>query len=70
MEWSGVSLLMAAHSLCPQPCLADEEFFLGLGPWPNIYIDMGSLAFHSHNNILKTMNTKLDLVNVQPIAQV
>ena len=70
MEWSGVSLLMAAHSLCPRPCLADEDFFLGLGPWPNIYIDMGSLSFHPHNNILKNMNTKLDLVNVQPIAQV
>ena len=22
---------------------------LGLGPWPNIYIDMGSLAFHPYN---------------------
>ena len=23
---------------------------LGLSPWPNIYIDMGSLIFHPHNN--------------------
>ena len=25
---------MADNSLCPQPCLAEEEFFLGLGLWP------------------------------------
>jgi len=24
--------------------LAKEEFFLGLGPWPNIYIGIGSLV--------------------------
>ena len=80
MEWSGVSLLMADHTLCPRPCLVEEGFFLGsppgwlwsdfissltntdlyesvflvlklprvlgLGHWPDIYIDLGYLAFH------------------------
>ena len=32
----------------PRPFLAEEEFFVVLGPWPNTYIDMGSLVCHPH----------------------
>ena len=28
--------------------MAKEGFFLGLGPWPNVYIDMGSPVCYPH----------------------
>ena len=30
--------------------MAEEGFFLGLGPWPNVYIDMGSPVCYPHNS--------------------
>ena len=36
---------------------------LRLGPWPNIYIDMGSLTFHPHNYFFSTIQTFCFLVN-------
>ena len=85
MEWFGMLLSMADHTLCPRPCPAEEGFFLiflpsgsdripfllslaqtplevfnvlGLGPWPNIYINMGSLAFHPYINHSKIFSLK------------
>ena len=51
VKWSGVSLPVAGCSIGPWLHLwlrrvlpmAEEGFFLGLGPWPNVDIDMGVL---------------------------
>ena len=40
-------LSVISHSLCPQPYLAEEGFFLGLGPWPNVDVDIGFPVFYS-----------------------
>ena len=69
MEWSGVSLLIADHSLCPRPCLVEEEFFLGLDPWPNIYIDMSSLAFHPHSGGIGKIFTYIATVHNSHLSQ-
>ena len=29
--------------------MTKERFFLGLGPWPNVDIDMDLLVFYPHN---------------------
>ena len=44
--WGGSDRIPFLPSLAQTPL---EVFIvLGLGPWPNIYIDMGSLAFHPY----------------------
>ena len=47
-------LQMADIPLSPRPGLSEEEFFLGLGPWPNIYIGLGFPVYHPYtiNNVL------------------
>ena len=32
--------------------MAEEEFFLELGPWPNVDIDMGLLVFYPPQHVL------------------
>ena len=97
MEWSGVSILMADHTLPPRPCLTEKVFFLGspsgwfrldfipsltnakpygsfflslgylefsdLGLWPNIYIDLGCLAFYPYKYyIISTYNIRFIII--------
>ena len=45
--------------------MAKEGFFLGLGPWPNAFIGMGSLVCYPHNYFYYYLYCLLyDLVNV------
>ena len=45
----------ADHPLSPRPGLSEEDFFLGLGPWPNIYIGMGFPVYHPHSGIFASI---------------
>jgi len=57
LSWSGLMghFQTADRPLSPWPGLSEEEFFLGLGPWPNIYIGLGFPVYHPHSGIFASI---------------
>ena len=47
---------MADRPFSPRPGLSEEEFFLRLGPYPNIYIGMGFPFYIPHSTIFLKKN--------------
>ena len=47
---SRLLILFSVTSMAEKVPMAEEEFFFGLDPWPNVDIDMGFPVLYPHNN--------------------